>query len=1512
MQSLANIKDIYPLSPLQSGMLFHAIYDERSTHYFEQIAYRLTKELCIAHVEKSLKILSERHDILRTAFSYENVSEPLQVVLKDRDIAFCFEDKRRLSSDEIAGWMEAYKAEDRKKSFNLKKDPLLRASFIRVGEEAYEIIWSFHHIILDGWSIAVLNAEFWDIYNAVTAGRKLRLPGPVQYKSYIQWLEKRNKRNDIDYWLNHLNGYSKLATVARNHQSESYQASEYDFRLSKTLTGQLEEMAQKNNSTLNAMMQAIWGTLLAKYNNTRDVVFGAVVSGRPSCLEGVESMVGMFINTIPVRVSYDERTSFAQLASQVTRDGVKARDHQYSLLAEIQSSYGKLKLLDHILVFENYPVSAGDSRDEVSDTISNVHKFTQTNYDLNIIIVPGAEVSLKFNYNSHTYQASFIQKLATHFQTIASQIIQNRYINVDSIELLSEKEKASLLLEFNDTTTHYPQYQTLQERFEEQVSKTPDHTAAVFAGEELTYQELNERANQLAHYLRKRGVREECLVGICMERSLSLITGVLGILKAGGAYVPMDPEYPKDRIDYMIKDSGVSLVISHGYAIPSLEGQGEVSVIALNPDWFSEQQEPNTNPETDTKGHHAAYVIYTSGSTGNPKGVVNTHRGILNRLMWAQDFFQLNQSDRVLQKTTTCFDVSVWELCWPLLTGATLVLARPGGQKDPEYLKEAIEEHAITTIHFVPSMLDVFLPTLSPPDGQSLRRVLCSGEALLPSQVGLFKELLPDVRLYNLYGPTEAAIDVTCWAVPEGEGTVKTVSIGRPVANTQLYIVDDRHRLLPVGVVGELCIGGTQLARGYLNRPALTQQKFIANPWAEAGERLYRTGDLARWLPDGQVEYLGRVDNQVKIRGNRIELGEVENTLKNCERVRQSVVTACEDQGGNKRLIGYVVPDGSFSRDEILQYVASKLPEYMIPTLLIEIDEMPLLPNGKVDKKALPTPTRLALTSQRFAPPRNPVERFLIEVWNDLLHTNEVGIYDNFFEVGGHSLTALLVTSRILKEFRVSVDLKTFFNHPSIAALARIISSSEEVVYEDIEPLTKRPFYDLSHAQKGLWVKSQFQRHSTTFNIPAVYQVDERVEREALEKAFESLLSRHESLRTTFLLVNNEPKQKINDPDDVGFRVSYFDLADEEDRERQAEKIAYEEAMRPFDLEKGPLLRVKVLKLGPTSYHVLFTMHHIIADLLSIQILVREVMELYGALRVNKSKPLPQLRVQYKEYAAWHNRLIDQNRARYKAYWLHQFKKGSIPLLTFPTDYPRPKKLGNRGRFAECRLDKATSKAVKELSTEQGVTTFITLLTASYVLMYKYIGQNELVVGTPVSGREHKDTENQIGMFVNMLPLRKKVSGDDTFKELLQQVKNDTYHAFSYQGYPYDLLVQDLDLIRDPSRNPLFDVVVTSDVLEGNAPLPGEGHETDKVFNVCKYDVRIRFSEFVDVIAINILYNADLFRVERMEIVKERLVSLIQNVVRDPERPIDQYGYEIEAEKSDTSTVVTADFNFQC
>jgi amino acid adenylation domain-containing protein len=1028
------------------------------------------------------------------------------------------------------------------------------------------------------------------------------------------------------------------------------------------------------------------------------------------------------------------------------------------------------------------------------------------------------------------------------------------------------------LYEFNDTYADYPRDKTIHQLFEEQVDRTSDNIALVFMDEQMTYSELNARANQVARALREKGVKADSIVGIMAERSFEMIVGILGILKAGGAYLPLDPEYPKERIKFMLEDSEAKILLTQS----NLKGMFKFEVDISELEDYTAHEGVDSNLEPVNGANDLAYVIYTSGSTGKPKGVIVEHRSVVNLLHGMEACYPLEKGNVYLLKTAYIFDVSVPELFSWFISGEKLVILPPGYEGQPKEIINAISENKITHLNFVPSMLSAFLEETKNHSNekiQSLKYLFAAGEVLKQEAVCSFYKYLRNASLENIYGPTEATVYVTKYNAVPGEKN-SSVPIGKPMANYKVYILSPNKGLSPIGVSGELCIGGDGLARGYLNRPELTAEKFVENPYITC-EHMFRTGDLARWLPDGNIEFLERIDDQVKIRGFRIELGEIESRLLEIESVKEAVVLAREDELGDKYLCAYVVAEEELLVKELRERLAESLPDYMVTSYFVQLTELPLNPNGKVDRKALLAPECGLVSGTEYETPRTKTEEILAKLWSDVLGVDKVGIHDNFFELGGHSLRATAVTSRIYKEFNIELPIKELFKAPTIAEVSKYLAKARPSAYTSIEVTKEKEYYEVSSAQKRMYVLQQLNLDGTGYNMSAVMIVDGALEKERLRETVFKLAERHEALRTSFESVEDQIVQRIHK--DILFSLEYSEEIGGHANIEEYIEGAARGFIRPFDLSKAPLLRMKLIKLAKERHLLLFDMHHIISDGTSMSILIKEFVDLYGGKELDKQ------RIQYKDFSQWQNNYMkSEDMQRQKRYWLEMFSD-EVPALDMPLDYIRPAMREFGGGNITLQLGEELTKKLRTITKETGTTLYMVLLSVINILLSKYSGQEDIVIGTLTAGRSHVDLEKIIGIFINTLAMRNYPESNKSYDEFLREVKENALKAYENQDYQVEELIENLNLRRDMSRNSLFDVMFLLQNVE-TAELELEGIK----FKSCEpkekntaYDLMFTAMEEAEDIRIDIDYCLGVFKKVTIERLGGHLCNLLEAITEN-------------------------------
>ncbi|NEW07889.1 amino acid adenylation domain-containing protein [Paenibacillus sp. SYP-B3998] len=1508
------IQSIFRLTPMQKGILFHSLMNESSHAYFEQVCFTLDGRLDVAYLEQSLTRLFERHEILRSNIFHLNIEEPKLIVFKQKRPEIRFDDISGMDESAKQHYVARALQEDKERGFDLTREELFRAAVIQYAENTYKLIVSFHHIIMDGWCLEIVFNEWLQLYGALQSQEEVQLERVPDYEVYLKWLERQDQEEALTFWTQYLEAFEHQSLLPITHSLVADAAGKYNLSQESVvfeaeLTGQLEKLAKDHKVTLSAVFYALWGLLLQKYNNTNDVTFGAVVSGRPTEITGVEQMVGLFINTLPVRIRTESGYRFAELLEQVQQSIVDVNRYHYVSLTDIQSaSLLKNNLIHHIIAFENFPgtqeVSGQDEQRRLAVTATE--GFEQTNYDFNISVIPGETIKVKFTYNGLLYSSEAIHNLGQHLKNVARTVSSHPELALDAVELLSAPEQEALLGEFNNTEAPYPKERTIHGLFEEQVERTPDRVAVVMGEEQLTYRELNEQANRLARVLREKGVGPDRIVGIAVHRSLEMNIGLMAIHKAGGAYLPIQPEDPVDRVLFTLEDSGAALVLTQRNLLEPLRPLGaERELLGIEDVLEQAAGLSGVNLEPVNVSSDLVYVIYTSGSTGRPKGVMIEHASLINRLNWMQHRMPFGAEDVILQKTPYTFDVSLWELFSWAIQGARLCFLPPGGEKDPGLIADTIEAHGITAIHFVPSMLGAFLDVAEQESwfGRlgSVKRVFTSGEALMSEHVKRFNRLWrasSGATLHNLYGPTEATVEVAYYDCPPEE-VPGSIPIGRPLDNVRLYVLDKADRLMPVGVPGELHIGGDCLARGYLNRPDLTAEKFVLDPFVDGG-RMYRTGDLARWLPDGNIEYLGRIDHQVKIRGYRIELGEIEAALLAQDGVKESVVLARDDGQGGHFLCAYVASDQERQEQALKERLKLVLPSYMVPTHIVVLDGLPHLSNGKVDRKSLPAPEGRLLGSESIAP-RTETEIRLAQIWEKTLGVSGLGIRHDFFEWGGHSLKATQLMTRINKEFQVQFTLPDIFGNPTIETMGALIADPkvESQAVAEIPSAPLQDYYPVTSMQKRLMVLQHLEGAETAYNLPSAMVIEEPLDQARLEEVFQQLIDRHEALRTSFEWVGDEPVQRLCDQ--VSFQLASGDLSVGDGLEEEQIQTALHAFIRPFDLSAAPLFRAELNRLSDGKHLLLVDMHHIVADGTSIDILMDDFSALYRA------EALPKLRIQYKDFAVWHNESLKGGQLReQEQFWLNELS-GELPVLNLPTDYPRPQKKSFEGERIAIEADAYLFSKLKKLTTESKTTLFMVLLAAYNVLLHKYSGQEDVTVGSPIAGRHVPDLEKTIGMFVNTLVLRNRPLPEQTFLQFLQQVRETSIRAFQNQDYPIEDVVEQLGVQRDMSRSPLFDVMFS---LE-NSESP-ELHDHVLSFNpypletgISKFDLTLTAEAHGEKLAFRFEYCAKLFRAETIQRMAVHYIRLLEAIVERADTAISDLELLSEAERY----ALTTEFN---
>jgi len=1462
------IEAIYPLSPMQQGMLFHTIYAPQSGVYFQQLRCTLEGELDKPALRRAWQRVVDRHAILRTAFTWQHHKKPLQVVRQQVTLPWDEKDLRGFDGVEQERQVQFLLQSDRAKGFSLAQPPLMRAALMQTGEHLHEFVWSYHHILLDGWSIGLVLKEVFACYEAFRRNEELYLPQPRPYQDYIAWLKQQDLSQAETFWRRLLHGFSAPTPLPSSAASETGECEEFQFEVPETITGALQQLAREQQLTMNTLVQGAWALLLSSYSDETDVAFGTVVSGRPASLTGIENMIGLFINTLTVRTQVDHGSTLLAWLKRMQAQQSELRQFEYSPLAEVQGWSDvprRLPLFESVYGFENYPVEIFAAPQGGTLQLRNVRALEKTNYPLNLMVWQNSTLLLKLFYDTGRFDLTTIERISGHLRTLLEKLATQPEQRLSELNLLDSEQQRQLLIDWNQTRAEFPDEHCIHHHFEAQVERTPDAIALICEGEQLSFRQLNARANQLGRYLQRLGVGPETVVGVCLERSIELVVALLGVLKAGGAYLPLDPSYPPERLAWMQSDAGVQIVLTEAQ-LDQARAEIEAQI--------------NTDFKTTISGENLAYVIYTSGSTGRPKGVMATHRATMNRFHWMWQRFPFAAGEVCCQKTNLSFVDSVWEILGPLLQGVKLVVIADEAVRDPSLLIETLSRHEVSRIVLVPSLLRMILKTEKDLRERlrKLRFWVTSGEALPVDLSEMFREQLHDAQLINLYGSSEVSADVTYHVI---EGAESSVPIGVPISNAQIYILDSRLQPVPVGVSGELYVGGAGLARGYVRAPELTAERFIPDPFGQGG-RLYRTGDVAHFRADGKIEYVGRRDHQVKVRGFRIELGEIETTLSAHEDVRECVVAARSDTPGETRLVAYLVPAAERipTPVELRQFLGEKLPEYMIPAVFSWLEQMPLMPNGKIDRRALPSPEQQAF-SDEYIPPSTPLETDLAAIFCEAIGLERAGVDKNFFDLGGHSLLAMQVVSRIREKFGVELAVRRLFESPTVASLAAELAQMPDLATPPIPRVAREGSLPCSFAQQRLWFIDQYETDKHLYNLPTAVRLQGKLDVAALDASLNEVVARHETLRTSFVEVAGQPVQLIAPPLQLEFPL--MDLSDLRDSSSEVTRLARREAQQSFDLRRGPLVRAALLRLSATEHVLLLTMHHIVSDGWSMGVLVREVAALYEAFVGGKPSPLPALPIQYADFAVWQREwLQDDVLERQLSYWRRQLT-GAPSVLELPSD-ERPLETSFRGAHQPWQISRELVKQIKEVGQREGATLFMTLLAGFMSLVHFYTGEEDLVVGTDVANRNRSETEGLIGFFVNQLVLRVDVSGNPTFRELLRRTSKVCHDAYAYQDLPFDRLVEALNPKRDGGAV-LFNVKL---ILQ-NAPRPPLAlpdltlTPVETETGTAKYDLLLDLGETEQGLQGAAHYKTDLFNPTTINRMLELYATVLQTVTQQPD-----------------------------
>ncbi|MCU7516048.1 MAG: amino acid adenylation domain-containing protein [Ignavibacteria bacterium] len=1516
MQKEENIESneevyVFPASYAQQRLWFLDQFEPGSPYYNIPSAMRIKGKFNIAAFKSAIEEIARRHESLRTNFSTVE-GKPVQVISKGVKVPFDIIDLKSLAEAEKGPEVSRLLTEKAKHSFNLSSEPLIRITVLEIAPEDHVVMVVMHHIISDGWSMGVLVQEMSALYNAYSFGR----PSPLdeltlQYADYSLWqkefLQGERLERQLDYWKEKLGDASQYLDLPFDRPRPAVWTNN-GSTLSRTIPqatfDALMEFSRSERVTLFMTLMAAFQVLLHKYSSQEDISVGTPVANRTR--REVEGIIGLFINTIVIRTGVSGRDTFRSYLQKVrsaTLEGYENQDLPFEFLVEKLQPGRDMSyqpFFQVMFILQNLPLNSQPFNGLELST-AEVSMGTST-FDITLTVAETFEgLDLTMEYNTDLFDGSTISRMLKHYENLLDNILLHPEALISNLGLMDEEEKNRVLYEWNNSEREFEKCNSIHSLFERQAKINPGKIAAVYEEEAISYGELNEKSNRLARKLRKLGLGPEGIAGICIDRSLEMIIAVLGVLKAGAAYLPLDASYPEDRLKFMLTNADVGLLITQSHleeAIPFHEGP----VVYIDKDWEEISRENSLNPAIALDESNLAYVIYTSGSTGKPKGTMVSHASLINAYMaWEESYELTTRATTHLQMASFSFDVFAGDWTRALCSGGKLVIAPREILLEGEKLYSLMRKEGVNIAEFVPAVLRNLIDYLeeSRKSLEFFNLLIAGSDVWYSGEYKKFQKFCGrNTRLINSFGLTEATIDSSFFESTNLElPDERLVPIGRAFSNVTLYILDKNFRPLPPGLKGELYVGGKGLSRGYLKLQEVTAEKFIPDPFSGIpGMRLYRTGDLACYLPDGNIEFLGRMDNQIKLRGLRVELGEIETAILEFENIKSAAVIAREDIPGDKRIVAYYVTrDGkAILTSALKQFLSERLPEFMLPSAFVMLSGLPITPNGKVDRRFLPAPDKNELLKElesNYVAPRSVVEGVLAAIWSDILKIQKVGVNDNFFELGGHSLLATQVISRIRNAFKLEIPLRSIFENPTVARLGYVVENEKlketGLMNKAVLPASRGDSIPLSFAQERLWFLDQLEPGNSFYNIPEIYRIKGKLDKDILEESLNEILKRHEILRTSFFSLNGKARAAI--APELKIKISFTDLSiySLEEQEKIIEARSTDEAQEYIPLAKAPLFRTSLLKVSEEEYVVIMVMHHIITDEWSSAIMLKEIALTYNALSLSTKPLLPELKIQYADYAIWQREYLQgENLEHQMEYWKR--KLTGIPTrLELPYDHPRPLVQSYRGDYMSRELDQRMVKLIRESARQYGVTLFMMMLSVYEVLLYRMSNQNDLVIGTPVANRNKEELEPLIGFFVNTLVIRSNLDGSMRFRELLQETMQTSLEAYTFQDLPFEMLVDALEPERTLSHSPIFQVMFA---LQN---MPITSYELAPGISIIPNEIKLKTSEFdltmfiadksEESISMAFEYNTDLFDKETIERMFRHYELILECVLKNPD-----------------------------
>ncbi|MEP7339281.1 MAG: amino acid adenylation domain-containing protein [Acidobacteriota bacterium] len=1519
-----------PLSFAQQRLWFVDQYEPGGAFYNISAAVQLRGHLQVEALEQTLNEIVRRHEVLRTAFIHTD-GEPWQVVspaapltLPIIDLCSVPEAERETEAHRLAGIEAA-------RPFDLSAGHLMRISLLRLDAENHIAVFAVHHIVCDGWSMGILVREISMLYTAFANGQPSPLAElPVQYADYAYWqrawLQGDSLQSQVGYWTQQLSGAPAAIELPLDRPrplTQTFHGASRVVALPQSLNESLKALSQREGCTNFMTLLAAFQLMLRCYSGNDDIVVGTDVANRNRA--EIEGLIGFFVNQLVMRADLSGDPSFRELLTRVREMALGAYAHQdlpFDKLVEAinpERDLSRTPLFQVKMLLQNTPAESLELPELTLRRIEFESGVSRFDMVLSLTESPVGLLAL-MGYNTDLFDHETINRMLGHLRTVLEQVVATPELRLSQLSLLTPGERAQALVEWNRTEKPYPDDVCLHRLFEAQAARSPEAVAVIFEDRQISYGQLDSRANQLARHLRSLGVGPGALVGVCLERSIEMVVGLLGVLKAGGAYLPMDPAYPLSRLAHLMEDGQPPALLTQERLVERLPAHwGQVICLDTDPDRIAEHSPAKL--DFAATADDLAYVIYTSGSTGTPKGVMVSHRSLVHRALSMIENYKFNSASRMLNFVSLGFD-ALFEEIFPLLaSGGSIVILRAPGQTPPLELLRECRRHGVNCLHFPTAYWYQMAEDLSAAGEavpECIELLITGGESTSISKLLMWAELSRhSSRFINAYGPTETAVTSTMFEVPLDASALSgmvRLPAGRPLANTKIYVLNQERQLLPVGVIGELYIGGTGVAWGYRNKPELTAESFVPNPFGLGGERLYRTGDLSRYLPDGKIEIIGRNDGQVKIRGHRIETGEIVTALERHPAIEKALVVARVDSRGEMGLVAYLLPRAAASPDssEVRSFIRRSLPEYMVPPSIAILKELPLTPHGKIDHSRLPQVQTDDVAVGGSQEPRTEVERTLCAIWQGVMNINHVGVESSFFDIGGNSLLAIRLMARVRDVFQVELPVRALFESLTVAKLSELIEKEMRAGnFTRTAPLKKasrEQRLPLSFAQQRLWFIDQLEPGLPIYNCPGAFRLSGPLRIEILEKSLSEIIKRHEILRTSFSAEQGQPWQVIHPPQRITLPVVDLSGLQEDARDGEINRFAAEEFRQPFNLATGPLLRINILCLGPEEHVILFTLHHIIGDGWSIMLLFREVASLYEAFAGNRPSPLQELTAQYADFACWQQELLKQGELEAELdYWRRQLG-GKLPVMRLPFARNRQAGGSHRGARLSFSLPEKTSQRLRDLSRREEATLFMTLLAAFKTLLYRHTHLDDIIVGTAHAGRTRIETESLIGLFINMLALRTDLSGNPTFKELLHRVRRVTLGAFAHQNVPFEKLVEEFHAENRGDHSPIFQVAFGLENLsqlsldDASQPslqqLPGLTIAPQKFDSeTVRYDLTLWVKDGGDRLSGWWNYSTDVFDAAAISRMQGHFETLLEGILEAPSAHLDDLEMLTAAEK---------------